>query len=220
MKKQNLTSDVIECKICRKSSRFVEIGTVSDMKDDECDDGPPLNSGDVFDILRCGHCKKETIRKYFWVDGWEDEDREPNYDYLYPPAQLQKRYKNLPEKVEASLKSAQAVKDIEANAYGVLLRRTLEVICIEQGASGRSLHEQLQDLSAKNVIPATLASIANELKNLGNIGAHAGSGELSSDEAELMTLLCDAIVEYVYSAPTLVNLAKNRLDKIKKGNIK
>lgn len=57
-------------------------------------------------------------------------------------------------------------------------------------------------------------------RDFGNIGAHAGSGELTEKEIPIVNALCNAILEYVYSAPYLATLAENKLQTIKKRNKK
>jgi Domain of unknown function (DUF4145) len=102
---------------------------------------------------------------------------------------------------------------IEAHAFAVLVRRLLEMICLDKGAQGRNLFEQLKFLVQTGVIPRQLIDIANGLRNFGNIGAHAAGVQLSENEVPVIDALCRAILEYVYGAPHLVALAQQTLDK-------
>lgn len=213
------TTEVVKCLHCRNSARLLIVGEVNNFEASSVDDQglPYPEQGDVFQILECENCYKTTIRKYFWVDGWEgDDDRTVEYRNLYPTPEKKRAY-TLPDEVKKGLDSANAVKDIDANAYGVLLRRLLEHVCIDQNANGSSLHVKLKDLADRRVIPDTLLNIAHGLKNIGNVGAHAGTGDLTANETEIMTSLCEAIVEYVYYAPSLVQQAQKLLNKVKSG---
>jgi hypothetical protein len=89
------------------------------------------------------------------------------------------------------------------------------MICLDKGAEGRSLFEQLKSLATMGVIPQQLIDIANGLRNFGNIGAHAGGVQLSVNEVPVIDALCRAILEYVYGAPHLVVLAQETLDRVK-----
>ena len=73
----------------------------------------------------------------------------------------------------------------------------------------------LKELAAKNEIPDKLVKVASGLKDFGNIGAHAGSGDLTEKEIPILNALCSAILEYVYSAPHLATIAENKLKTIK-----
>lgn len=74
---------------------------------------------------------------------------------------------------------------------------------------------KVKDLASKGDIPNNLVKVALGLKNFGNIGAHAGIGELSTKEIPIAEALCKAILEYIYSAPYLANLAEAKLKAIK-----
>ena len=74
---------------------------------------------------------------------------------------------------------------------------------------------QLHDLAGRGEIPDKLVNVALSLKNFGNIGAHAGSGELTPAEIPILDSLSRAVLEYVYSAPELVRNAEQRLSRVK-----
>jgi hypothetical protein len=121
----------------------------------------------------------------------------------------------LPPEIERASTAALVVKEIEAHAFAVLVRRLLEMICLEKAAEGRSLFEQLKWLAQTGVIRQQLIDIANGLRNFGNIGAHAAGVQLSETEVPVIDALCRAILEYVYGAPYLVRLAQETLDRVK-----
>lgn len=109
----------------------------------------------------------------------------------------------LPEKILKSYLSALKVKTIDANAFGVLIGRTIELVCEDRRAVGNSLEKKLKNLAERGEIPARLADVANSLRQLRNIGAHPSIGELSENEVPILNNLCIALLEYVYSAPYL-----------------
>jgi hypothetical protein len=90
------------------------------------------------------------------------------------------------------------------------------MICLDKGAQGRALFEQLNYLVTTGVIPQQLIDIANGLRNFGNIAAHAAGVELSENEVPVIDALCRAVLEYVYGAPHLVALAQETLDRVKR----
>lgn len=173
--------------------------------------GTTWDAGKIYEIFQCPSCNGVQFGSYSYHEHFEDEGVE--YVILYPidrsiPA-------GLPEPVSKAFDAAQRVKNIEANAFGVLLRRVMEIVCKDRGAQGRSLSEQLNDLSNRGEIPAKLVDVANGVRHLGNVGAHAGVGELTAEEVSILDDLTRAVLEYVYSAPLLAQRAAERLSKLK-----
>jgi len=107
------------------------------------------------------------------------------------------------------------VRNIDANAYGVLLGRILELVCQDPNAIGKYLANKLGDLASKGEIPDRLVGVANGLKDLRNVGAHPTLGELTAVELPILDRLCRAILEYVYSAPYIANQAENCFQQLK-----
>lgn len=189
------------------------IGSVGDIEDEvDPEYGPMGQHGTYYDVLRCPACNKPNIVCYGWHDGMESED-EVNYEFLYP---LDKSIPlGLPSNILSTYKAAEKVKTIDVNAYAILMRRLLELVCIDRNATGKTLALMLKDLANRNEIPDKLVQVANGLKNFGNIGAHAGIGELSEKEIPIVNALTKAILEYIYSAPYLATVAENKLNSIK-----
>lgn len=172
--------------------------------------GPRVIGGTQYSILKCPACKKINIVSHFWHDALEEE---AEYDFLYP--QNASYPIGLPNKILKAFESAEKVKTIDVNAYAILIRRLLELVCLDRNATGGTLAAMLKDLANKNEIPDKLVKVASGLKDFGNIGAHAGSGELTEKEIPIVNALCIAILEYVYSAPYLATIAGDKLKAIK-----
>lgn len=175
--------------------------------------GVSYNEGYIYEILECPSCIKINLMSRYYN---EIEDREfpPSPEILYPSNDQIPI--GLPISIEKAYEAALKVKQIDANAYGVLTGRLLEMICEDRNAKGKDLNSKLSDLSTKGEIPANLVGVANGLRNLRNVGAHAVLGELTPDEVPILNSLTKAILEYVYSAPHLANIAEEKLDKLKK----
>lgn len=174
-----------------------------------------FNEGYFFDTLKCSSCGDISFAKIHYDDShYEDDDYSSfgPYQVLYPlddklpiglPVPLQKAY-------EAAVK----VRPIDANAYGVLVGRLLEMVCEDRKAQGKDLHSKLGDLAAKGEIPNNLVGVADGLRHFRNVGAHAGLGELTKQEIPILSSLTKAILEYVYSAPHLARMAQEMLNKL------
>lgn len=80
---------------------------------------------------------------------------------------------------------------------------------------GKSLEHKLEDLSSKGDMPKKLVDVANGLRKLRNLGAHASNAALTDAEVPVLDNLTRAILEYVYSAPLLAQEAEDRLKALK-----
>lgn len=185
---------------------------LTDENDFDPNYGPPPDQGDYYDVLICPACKKETIVKYHWHD-LMDSENDVLYKLIYPINRNMPI--GLPKKIKSAYEATEKVKTIDVNAYAILMRRLLELICLDRKSTSGTLAQMLSDLASKNEIPIKLVDVAKGLKNFGNIGAHAGSGDLSEKEIPIVNALTKAILEYIYSAPHLATLAENKLKEIK-----
>jgi len=175
-------------------------------------DGPPYDSGYVFELIVCPACKEVSLQTYFWHEFAEPGDIKT--EILYPVAN--KTPLGMPLKLGSAYQAAVRVKSIDPNAFGVLVGRLLELVCIDRNAKGKTLNEGLSDLAARGEIPTKLVAVANGLRNLRNVGAHPMLGELTAAEVPVLDGLCRAILEYVYSAPFLAEQAEERLVHLKR----
>jgi len=206
-------SKIVSCGHCSNISHMRIIGDVNDLQSEiDPEHGLIGEWGTIYCILECPACKKANIISYSWHDGIESEE-EIKYKILYP---IDRNIPiALPENIQKAFKAAEKIKTIDVNAYVILLKRLLELVCINRKANGATLALMLKDLSDINEIPEKLVKVAKGLKDFGNTGAHAGIGDLSEKEVPIVATLCTAILEYIYSAPFLATIAEDKLNSIK-----
>jgi len=169
------------------------------------------DEGDVFELLSCPVCSRVTLRQYYYHAAL-DPDGTGEPQVLYP---LGKDVPlGLPPTISRAYEAATRVRSIDPNAYSVLLRRLLELVCIDRKAEGGTLNDQLESLARTGEIPQKLVGVSHSIRQLGNVGAHASLGELTPAELPVLDGLCKAVLEYVYSAPFLVGQAEGRLSKL------
>jgi len=177
--------------------------------------GPEYDCQQIYEVLQCPACTEVTIRTYPWMEARDIDDLSTDsFTYLYP--QNRKVPDGLPEEIKKSYESALKVRMVDANAYAVLIGRVLELVCTDQNAEGRDLYRKLSDLVNKGIIPSKLVDVAQMLRDLRNVGAHAVLGELTQEEIPILDDLINALLEYVYGAPHLVQRAESGLRKIKR----
>lgn len=204
-------SQNMKCRHCRNTVTMPIVADYSQVRSHSARDGlMEWSAGNVFQILECPACDGVTFQRGYFHDQFPEEWQPA---VLYPTEA--EKVEGLSVEIERAYAAALAVKGIEAHAFAVLVRRLLEMICLNKGAQEKNLFEGLKALVRTGVIPQQLIDIANGLRIFGNIGAHAGGEQLSENEVPVIDALCRAILEYVYGAPRLVALAQQTLDKVK-----
>jgi hypothetical protein len=169
-------------------------------------------AGHIYWLLQCLSCSNIVLDRQAVHTGIDPEGIEGPFDILYPPPIEQPS--GLPPNIAKAYDAALAVKHINSNIFAVVLGRVLEMACNDQGAKDKFLHDKINDLIAHGKLPESMANIAHALKNLRNIGAHAGPGELGEADAPLLESLCHVVLVYLYTAPALVGVAKKRIDEL------
>lgn len=188
------------------------VGEYSDVRQyDDDGTGTPYEAGPVFELCKCPACDGITLREHGWHSGYMDGS-DIEYRTLYPLGE--KALRGLPPKIDAAYRAAQKVRNIDANAYGVLVGRMLDLVCEDREARGATLAERLKSLAEKGEIPDKLVNVATGIRRLRNVGAHADLGELTTADLPVLDDLTRAVLEYVYSAPSLAREAEARLAEL------
>ncbi len=217
---RNLTHGFIQCRHCGNRAPMKIVAeyylstehTYDDPDDayyDYCNGIIYAKEGYHHKLLLCLVCNEVTYWRYFDAEYLECYEKE-----IFYPSEPHK-LSGLPNHIQKAYDMALKVRFIDANAYGVLLGRVLDMICEDRKASGIKLYDKIVDLAKKGEIPIKLKDVAENLVQLRNYGAHANLGELTSDEIPILDDLCKAILEYIYNAPYLAEKAKQSVDRIK-----
>ncbi|MES2448486.1 MAG: DUF4145 domain-containing protein [Bacteroidota bacterium] len=126
---------------------------------------------------------------------------------------------NIPEKVLNAFEEAiKCHSNTCFIASAIMIRKTLEEICIERGASGANLFKKLQDLGGKILIPKELLDGMNELRLLGNDAAHIEAqtfNEIGKEEIEVSMEFAKEILKAVYQYDNLLQRLKKLKEKRK-----
>ncbi len=208
------TSEIITCRHCgnrapmkivAKYDHVIELGD------------PPYNDNFYYywSILLCPSCEEPTFREIFRSTFEQDIDRgwPSHYRILYPNSHS--IIDELPEIVKRNYEVALRIKNIDPNSFAVSIGRTLEAVCNEQGAPGKSLFDKLKYLEKQNGIPGHLAEMAEKLRLLRNIGAHLEGGEIEKEDVPLILNFCESILDYIYRAPNRIKLMQLKIDSLK-----
>ncbi|MFE9108339.1 DUF4145 domain-containing protein [Streptomyces collinus] len=107
---------------------------------------------------------------------------------------------NIPESLRREHSEARACLKAKAyTAVAVMVRRTLEGVCSDQGVTKRQpLVASLRELHQQGKIEGRLLEWAEALRALGNQGAHFTGVQVSREDATDALALAEALLDYMY----------------------
>jgi hypothetical protein len=122
----------------------------------------------------------------------------------------------VPPRIREVYEEAARVKRRAPNAFANQIRRSLEALCRDRGANGRSLNDCLRQLAANGEIPAVLAEMTDVLRLFGNMGSHDDDLSVAPVYVDVIDDFFRAIVEHVYVAPYRVNEVRSQLESARR----
>ncbi|MBR9803157.1 DUF4145 domain-containing protein [bacterium] len=126
----------------------------------------------------------------------------------YPPIRIAFDASKVPETVRSVFE--EALDCHAANCYvaaAIMVRRTLEAICNDRGATGNNLKKRIEDLSTKIVLPTELLDAMDELRLLGNDAAHVEANtfaNVSKTELDVAIEFTKEIIKGLYQYSDLL----------------
>jgi len=179
---------------------------------------------DIYDwyILLCPLCEKPIFIEHFattWDKTWEMNDAGENVPVW--PTKLTMHYpkldfdlEGLPEKVKHEYEEALKVRNINRNAYAVLIGRVLDSICIDKGCTGKDLFSMLEALGKATGLPRVLLDVAHGLRIIRNVGAHVVHTEITEIDVKRATEFCEMVLDYLYRLPSKTEALKKSLKRL------
>lgn len=161
---------------------------------------------------RCGN--PECRAHLFVVINWGA--RRQAVVATYPPETIDFDSSDVPERVVASFEEA-----ITCHAHrcyvaaAIMVRKTLEEICVDRGADGGNLRQKIEALGTTVVLPQTLLTGLDDLRLLGNDAAHLESRvyeQVGQEELEVAIDVAKEILKATYQYESLMG----RLRALKK----
>jgi len=161
-----------------------------ELEDRNPEHGPPS----LLQLARCAKCGQGVLAvEEDYGHGWENDPVT-----VWPLTQSA-----ISTLVPTSLRQAheEARKCFSIKAYtasAVMVRRTLEGVCKDQGVSKTPLMRALQELRDTDKIEGRLFEWAQALRMLGNQGAHFTDEAVTREDAADALALTEALLDYMY----------------------
>lgn len=175
-------------------------------------------------VLLCPTCKNYNIINAYWDNTCGKIEESIQYEdiygmdnvyetTLYPiSSNILMQGNIIPAEILRNFKKSLELRTIDEESCLVKLRKTLELICRNQSASGHDLSEMISDLFSKGVLPKTLKSASTITRKLGNLGAHESNVEITTNELESDIKMVEYIIQYIYILPNEIERLEKRIN--------
>jgi hypothetical protein len=136
---------------------------------------------------------------------------------IFPPDVIPFDKENVPTNVLVAFEEAIICHSNQCYiASAIMIRKTLEEICLEKGVSGHNLLKKLKELSSKILIPNELILGMDDLRLLGNDAAHIEAQtfkEIGQKEIEVSIDFTKEILKAVYQYDSLLKKLRDLKEK-------
>lgn len=154
-------------------------------------ENPPVE----WTLVQCHRCAQPSLQVREDFGGGFAEDEHPATAYPAPHHLAG----GVPEGLRREWEEARTCFDAKAYAACVVMvRRTLEGTCAEQGVKARTLEKSLEKMATDGLIDQTLAEWADVLRRVGNKGAHYTGEAVEREDAEDALSFAEALLEHIY----------------------
>ncbi len=196
---------VMDCPYCNKGGTFDAISSHDLLINKAFSSGYRITAG----YRRCPN--DECFGLVFFIDT-------PTDLITYPKTKINVDRADIPEQIINIFDEAvECYSNHCFIASGMMIRKTLEAICDDKGASGGNLHQRLESLNKIIVVPKELSEGMLVLKLLGNDAAHIVAKEfdqIGREEIEISIEFTKEILKATYQLKGLLN----KLNSLRKEN--
>jgi hypothetical protein len=185
-----LAEYIVVCPQCNTRTVCIPITRLIDEEDVSPWDG-------FFVVVQCRICYRYMLIQHDADD--KDSYRFRKSNELLWPSSGREMSSKVPESLRLENKEARTCfRNGAYTATVVMVRRTLEGVCAENGVKKQPLIKALQQMAADGLIEGRLLEWAQELRVLGNEGAHFTGNRVLREDAQDALALAEALLDYLY----------------------
>jgi len=178
------------------------------------DDSPySFDSYYRYRLLLCPVCIKANLLYYYHDDSMTCP-KEAIEETLYPSGTTESAL--LPKTVQDAFASALKVRNADLGACSIMLRRALEIILIDQGATAWRLEGKIKEVAEMGRLPESLKEASLFAKAFGDSVAHGK--ELIPDKNDINSLVefIQYIIDYLYIIPAKIEQFQAKINRTEK----
>jgi hypothetical protein len=195
----------IECAFCRERGNWKRVFHDEKKK-------PNGRKRLNFDVYQCGNCA--GFVHVVWSAAEYSLRGLHNFEVLpWPTKDKPDPSENWPQQVQRFWGQAHQSKNGEIwDAASVMARSAMQITLRDQGATGRTLKDEIDSLAAKGVLPPTMKEWATELRLLGNEAAHPEIDQTDPDPQDIRDAIkfLDLLIYYLYDLPAQIEQYRER----------
>ena len=180
------------CPNCRRAAAVTVGGQIG--WDGTTEDGDWVGFARTWTLLQCQLCQDPTLMLTEDYEGGPEDEVDM---IVYPPP----RRANLAIPGPLRVEWEEAQRCLEAHAYAacvVMVGRTLEGTCQDQGVKKKSLAANLRELRRLGLLDDTLMTWADALRVTRNKGAHFTGTPVSREDAVDSLDFAEALLDHIY----------------------
>lgn len=215
MKNADLTKEeIVKCFHCGNKTPMKKVGEYSWGSRDI--DFSEIEFFYKYELFSCPVCHKVTLRETYGDETMMDYytcDQVSYYDeknILFPINSINSN--SIPQKIKEAYAAALKVKEIDKFVCLMALRRTLELLLKDKGATKWGLKDKIEEIAEKGLLPDALKEASSLAKILGDTAAHDKEIEIDQQDVEAIAEFIRFIIEYLYIVPDKISNYKRRLD--------
>lgn len=199
------------CPYCKTRTKFNPLHLAVVRKDDDYG----LMERDFHYLCQCEYCQEVVYTKFWEVDF--DPDWTFQYELHHPVSLFNYPEYKLPELVWLSF--SEANRCLNAGAYlavVVMCRRTIEGILKDKGApKNLSLAKAIEKLANDSTIHDSMKHLADLVRVVGNIGAHASDLKVDEERAKETYEHTQKLIDMLYVLPEHAERVREKIDEEK-----
>jgi hypothetical protein len=167
-----------------------------------------------YTMFACPVCYKVTLLQKYSDELMERECANGEYEQysedeiLYPVNSFDSDA--MPQTIKEAFEAALKTRMIDNSVCLMALRRTLELILIDKGATKWGLAQKIEEIAEKGILPQALKEASAFTKMLGNAAAHGITSGVTVSDVNTMTEFVEYIIEYLYILPNKIEQYKNK----------
>jgi Domain of unknown function (DUF4145) len=131
---------------------------------------------------------------------------------MFPAETIDFDASDLPESVVSALDEAITCHAHDCYvAAAIMVRKTLEIVCDDRGATGNNLYERITDLGNQMLMPQPMRDALHDLRLLGNDAAHIESqvyNGVGAAEVEAAIALTKEVLKATYQYESIMGRLK------------
>jgi hypothetical protein len=207
---------ILTCPHCGNKTPMNLLNKYEKVTTEELFAGHEAQFNDIFEVFECPVCKGFHLFHTHWNTEeayYEGFNIYEEGKVLYPYTERLNLYA-LPKAVRGAYESALRVQNIDEVSCVITLRRTLEMVCKDKGATKGSLYDKLKNLQKEGVLPPLMGDLSKVIKDIGNMAAHGDEVTFDKYMVERIFRFTNKILEYVYILPKEMKRIKQELEEM------